>query len=223
MKVGTLTIGQSPRIDVIPQIRNVLDPGIEILEKGALDGLSLEEVREFHPQPGDYTLVTRMTDGTEVKVAEERIMERMRRCIGEFQTEPVEIIILLCTGEFPEIESGKIVLRPDRIMLNVVRSMLASGKLGVIVPSPEQIPSLGARWEKTHLEVVADAVSPYTGSDEELREKASKLKASDVDLVVMDCIGFNRETKALFREITGKPVLLPTTLVARIAGEMLGT
>lgn len=223
MKVGTLTIGQSPRVDVIPQIRNVLGPGIEILEKGALDGLSLEEVREFHPRPGDYTLVTRMTDGTEVKVAEERIMERMRRCIAEFQTEPVEIIILLCTGEFPEIESGKIVLRPDRIMLNVVRSMLASGKLGVIVPSPEQIPSLGARWEKMHLEVVADAVSPYTGSDEELREKASKLKASDVDLVVMDCIGFNRETKALFRQITGKPVLLPTTLVARIAAEMLGT
>lgn len=223
MKVGTLTIGQSPRIDVIPQIRNVLGPGIEILEKGALDGLSLEEVREFHPQPGDYTLVTRMTDGTEVKVAEERIMERMRRCIGEFQTEPVEIIILLCTGEFPEIESGKIVLRPDRIMLNVVRSMLASGKLGVIVPSPEQIPSLGARWEKMHLEVVADAVSPYTGSDEELREKASKLRASDVDLVVMDCIGFNRETRALFRKITEKPVLLPTTLVARIAAEMLGT
>ena len=222
MKVGTVTIGQSPRIDVIPQIRNVLGPNIEVLEKGALDGLSLEEVREFHPGPGDYTLVTRMMNGTEVKVAEERIMDRMRRCIAEFQAEPVEVIILLCTGEFPEIESEKIVLRPDRIMLNVVRSLLDTGRLGVVVPSPEQIPLLGARWEKIHLEVVADAVSPYTGSDEELREKANKLKASDVDLVVLDCIGFNRETRALFREITEKPVLLPTTLVARIAGEMLG-
>jgi protein AroM len=222
MKVGTLTIGQTPRVDLIPVIRNVLGPDVEIVEKGALDGLNLEEVRDFRPRPNEYVLVTRMRDGTEVIVSEERIVGRMKQRILEFQAEPVEIIILLCTGEFPEIESGKIVLRPDRIMLNVVQSLLDSGRLGVVVPSPDQIPIFKRKWERTNREVVVDAVSPYTGSDEELREKASKLKASDVDLVVMDCIGFNRETKALFREITGKPVLLPTTLVARIAGEMLG-
>jgi protein AroM len=222
MKVGTLTIGQSPRIDVIPAIRNVLGPDVEIVEKGALDGLSLKEVREFRPRPNEYVLVTRMRDGTEVLVAEERIVERMKQCIFEFQTEPVEVIILLCTGEFPEIESGKILLRPDRIMLNVVKSLLDTGKLGVVVPSPDQIPIFKRKWEEANREVVVDAVSPYTGSSEELREKANKIKTSDVDLVVLDCIGFNQEIQALFRETTGKPVLLPTTLVARIAGEMLG-
>jgi len=221
MKVGTLTIGQSPRIDIIPGIRDVLGPSVEIVEKGALDGLDLEQVKNFYPRPNDYILVTRMRDGTEVKIAEEYLTERMKRCISEFQAEPVEIIILLCTGEFPEIESKKILLRPDRIMLHMVQSLLDTGRLGVIVPSPDQIPALKRRWEKTHLEVVAEAVSPYTGTYEEFKEKANKIKTSDVDLVVLDCMGFSQETRALFREIIKKPVLLPMTLIGRIAREIV--
>ena len=192
------------------------------LEKGALDELDLEEVREFYPRPNDYILVTRMRDGTEVKIAEAHVIERMKRCISDFQAEPVEIIILLCTGEFPEIDSRKILLRPDRIMLHMVRSLLDTGRLGVIVPSPDQIPALTGRWEKLNLEVVAEAVSPYTGTHDELKEKAQKIKASDVDIVILDCIGFGRETRMLFREITMKPVLLPVTMVGRIAREMVG-
>lgn len=222
MKVGTLTIGQSPRVDVIPGIRDVLGPEVEIIEKGALDGLNLEEVRRFSPGPDDYILVTQMRDGTEVKIAKKHVIERMKRCIGEFQAEPVEIIILICTGDFPEIESGKFLLRPDRVMVHVVQSLLRAGRLGVVVPSPDQIPSLGRRWEKTGLDIVAEGVSPYTGTDEELREIAHKIKASNVDLMVLDCIGFTRKTRALFREVTGKPVLLPVTLIGRIAREMVG-
>ena len=221
MKVGTLTIGQSPRIDVIPGIRDVLGPNMEIVEKGALDGLDLEEVKRFYPRPNDYILITRMRDGTEVKIAEKHIIERMKRCISNFQAEPVEIIILLCTGEFPQIESKKILLRPDRIMLHMVQSVLDTGRLGVVVPSPDQIPALKRRWEKTHLEVVAEAISPYTGTYEELKEKAHRIKTSDVDLVILDCIGFGQDTRALFREITKKPVLLPVTLIGRIAREMV--
>ena len=221
MRVGTLTIGQSPRSDVIPHLRDILGPEVEIVEKGALDGLNLEEVRKFSPRPNDYILVTRMRDGTEVKIAEERVIALMKRCISDFQAEPVEIIILLCTGEFPELESKKILLRPDRIMFHMVQSLLDRGRLGVIVPSPDQIPALGGRWERSNLEVVAEAVSPYTGTYEELKETAHKIKASDVDLVILDCIGFGPETKALFREVTGKPVLLPVTLMGRIAREMV--
>ena len=82
MKVGTLTIGQSPRTDVIPGIRDVLGPNIEIVEKGALDGLDLEDVKKFYPGPNDYILVTRMRDGTEVKIAEKHVIDRMKRWSG---------------------------------------------------------------------------------------------------------------------------------------------
>ena len=76
-KIGMITIGQSPRIDIIPEMREVLGTEVEILEAGALDGLTLEEVKKFYPKGRDYILCTRMSDGTEVVVAKRFIVPRV--------------------------------------------------------------------------------------------------------------------------------------------------
>lgn len=39
-KIGAITIGQSPRIDVIPEMQEILGENVIILEAGALDGLT---------------------------------------------------------------------------------------------------------------------------------------------------------------------------------------
>ena len=80
-KIGVITIGQSPRIDIIPEMREVLGADVEILEAGALDGLALEEVKKFYPKGRDYVLCTRMSDGTEVIVAKKFIVPRVQKCI----------------------------------------------------------------------------------------------------------------------------------------------
>lgn len=220
MKIGAVTIGQSPRDDIIPEIREVLGSEVEIIEKGALDDLSLNDVKDFHPKPEDYTLVTRLKDGTEVKIAKKHIIPKIRSCIRELEEKGAGILILLCTGEFPEFETQRILLRPDRIMQNTVQGILEKGRLGVIVPYPEQIPFAEKKWEPLVTEVVSESVSPYTGTDEDIIEKAHWMKNMSVDLIVLDCIGFNRKIKSVFREITKKPVLLPRTIVGRIAQEI---
>ena len=50
--LGTVTIGQAPRTDLIPEIKQFLGDGVEILEAGALDGLTLAEVQSSTPTPG---------------------------------------------------------------------------------------------------------------------------------------------------------------------------
>ena len=52
-KVGLLTIGQSPREDIVSEIKPLLDSRIEILEKGLLDGLSFEEIKRLKPKAGE--------------------------------------------------------------------------------------------------------------------------------------------------------------------------
>lgn len=221
MKIGAVTIGQSPRHDIIPEIRDIMAPGVEIIEAGALDRLRLEEVKAFYPEPTDFTLVTRMKDGTEVKIAEKYIVPRLNKCIFELENKGAEILMLLCTGEFPGIESKGILLRPDRLLHNIVKGILEKGRLGVIVPSPDQIPTVEKKWGRSNLYVVPGAVSPYTGTEKEIIETANKVKNSNVDLIVLDCMGFNRETKEIFREVTKKPVLLPRTILGRIAREII--
>lgn len=77
MKIDALTIGQSPRVDVVPEIQSVLEDNTEIIERGALDGLDPEAIHHMSPRAGDYRLVTRMRDGSEVKVGKAHLMARI--------------------------------------------------------------------------------------------------------------------------------------------------
>ncbi|WP_342788308.1 AroM family protein, partial [Desulfurococcus sp.] len=43
-RVGLITIGQSPRVDVVSEIKDILGSEIEILECGALDDLAREQI-----------------------------------------------------------------------------------------------------------------------------------------------------------------------------------
>ena len=67
-RVGLITIGQSPRVDITSDIKDVLGSQIEIVECGALDNLSHEEINALRPSEGEYILVTRLRDGSTVKI-----------------------------------------------------------------------------------------------------------------------------------------------------------
>ncbi len=51
-RVGMITIGQSPRVDVVPEVAALVGRPMEVVEAGALDGLSLEEVRPVGARTG---------------------------------------------------------------------------------------------------------------------------------------------------------------------------
>jgi hypothetical protein len=50
--------------------------------------------------------------------------------------------------------------------------------------------------------VVVGVISPYTGAKKQIFEMANKFKDLRVDLTILDCMGFNRMTKAVFRHVT---------------------
>jgi protein AroM len=221
VKLGAVTIGQSPREDVVPEIREILGTKVKIIERGALDRLNLEEIRLLSPNQSDELLITRMRDGTEVRVARRHIVPRMKEAVSELVAESIEIVLMLCTEEFSEVRSSAILLHPGRMIRNIVNAVMEEGRLGVVLPSADQIPIMKERWKCCYRDVVIDAVSPYTATETELAEVGMRMRHSQVDLVVFDCIGFNRKAKSIFREILKKPVLLPRTLLGRIAKELL--
>jgi len=60
--IAAITIGQSPRDDVIAELVSLV-PGVRWVQAGALDGLDIEQIRALEPDPGDRPLVTRLRDG----------------------------------------------------------------------------------------------------------------------------------------------------------------
>ena len=73
MKVGAITIGQSPRTDVVQELFPLMGEQVELIQAGALDGLTREDIQAFAPGPEDYTLISRLRDGSSVMIAERHI------------------------------------------------------------------------------------------------------------------------------------------------------
>jgi len=220
MKVGAITVGQSPRVDVTPDLMPIFGDKVNLVEIGALDGLSYEEIGKFAPKEGDYVLVSRMNDGKSVTFAEKHILGRIQDCIYKLEEEGVSLIVFFCTGNFPvEFESRVPLIFPNKVLGSIVPLLTRKSNINVLIPSELQIEQAKERWNKLVDKVTIFAASPY-GKLEDIKEVADKLIGSEADLVVLDCIGYTQEMKDMICKRIKKSVVLPRTLAARVITEL---
>ena len=221
MKVGAITIGQAPRTDVTADIMDIFGGKVELIQAGGLDGLTKEEIAGFAPEEGDYVLVSRLTDGSSVTFAEKHILPRLQEAIHHMEKEGCRLIMFFCTGSFPEdLTAEKIpLIYPCDILNRTVPLLTKKSSIVCITPSPLQLSQTEAKWKNYVKEVTSVAASPY-GPREELEKAAEQVRDMDADLIVMDCIGYTQEMKEMFAQKTGKLVVLPRTLLARVISEL---
>jgi len=224
MKIGILTTGQSPRMDIIPEFKAAIGLEVEIEERGALDNLTWEEVKDLFPKAGDNNfIVTRMKDGKIIQIAKRHIVKRMNKCITDLEKTDVDFMVILCTGILPEdVTSKKLILKPSKLMENMLGVMIQEGSIAVIVPSVGQISLWEERWRRINpnLKVVVESV-PYPGTDKEIEEVAEKIAKANVNLVILDCLGYDKRVKKIFQKVTKKPILLPRTLLGKLVRELM--
>jgi protein AroM len=170
--------------------------------------------------------VTRLRDGSEIRVGEADILAGVQRGVDALQ-ERADVILLLCTGPFPRLRSRKPLLVPDRILLHFVRGVVDHPRVGVLTPAEAQVPWQEARWRaslpETVEEIAVVSASPYgVAWREAFRDPLARLAVHGPGLVVMDCLGYDRAMRAAVRATLGVPVVLARTVLARAAAELLG-
>ncbi|WP_282924166.1 AroM family protein [Mediterraneibacter massiliensis] len=221
MKIGGVTIGQSPRVDVTPDILPIFGEDVELLEAGALDGLTREEIEQMKPKEDDYVLVSRLNDGSYAKFGESFILERLQKCIEKLEAEGVELIMFFCGGTFPDVFKAHVpLIYPSGLLNGVAKGLSPRSKIILITPDKEQIQQAYDQWSSVVKTLHPVAANPY-GDIQEVIDAANAVKDIDADLVVMDCIGYTERSKKIVKEITGKPVIMCRTLLARVVCEML--
>lgn len=220
VKIGAITVGQSPRVDVTPDLWPIFGPNVELIEAGGLDGLSREEIETFVPEEGDYVLVSRLKDGSSVTFAERYVLPRLQQCVDRLEEEGVRLILFFCTGDFPDNFRHKVpLIFPNQILFGLV-PVLCAGKLAAVTPSEKQLEQSQKKWGGYGLEVKSYAASPY-GEMEAVEAAAREIAKTDADLVLLDCIGYTAEMKRMVAKITGKNVILSRTILARAVMELL--
>lgn len=214
LKIGVLTIGQSPRTDVTPTIKSILGTNIDIVEAGALDRLREDELRTMLPEASDVTYISKLRNGQSTKIGKSKLLPLLQEELTTLE-EQVSVVIMLCTGDFPSLRARKPILYPDKILKHTIIGINPAEKIGIIVPLEEQRTSLVSKWEG--LNVIAEAASPYEDSD--ISGAAQRLQEKGATILILDCIGYQERHKRDAIQATGLPVFLPQTLVARIAAE----
>jgi protein AroM len=218
-RIGMLTIGQSPRDDILPTLREALGNDVEVLEAGALDDMTLDDVKRIPLNPEDYILVSRMRDGAEIRITKKYVIPLMQRRLEELEAKGVRLTVVMCTGKFPQFKSRGLVVTPSEILKGVIEGSLKEGKLGVVFPAPEQKAYAEKEFGRPGVEVYADSVSPYEPKD--VDGLLRRLKKQDLDLIFLNCFGFPSELKDRVAKETGKPVIQSNMLIARVLRELI--
>jgi protein AroM len=220
--IGIVTVGQAPRSDVVPEMAALLGPGVYVMERGALDGLSRPEIERLAPGPGDEILVTRLVDGSPVFVAKKRVVPLVQARLTDLDAQGSRLNVVLCTGSFPPLVSAAPLVEPEKVLLGMLRAIRYAGRLGVVTPSVPHVPQTEARWRAQGFDAVVAPLSPY--EEEEpgaMARAAAALREGGAGLVVLDCMGFREPARARLRALCGTPVVVANRLVARVAAELL--
>ncbi|KAB0266144.1 AroM family protein [Microvirga brassicacearum] len=210
LRVAFVGVGQTPRLDVVPEILAQLDLPIAATEFGALDGLTDAEIAELAPRVDEHALVTRLADGTDVVISKPRVGERLARILAGFAPSDFDLVVILSTGLFREFESRCLTVNAQRAMESGVLALAAhGGVIGLVQPLAQQV-----------AEVNVTALSPYRivlshaapGDRDALAHALIDLAESEI--IVLNSVGFNEADRAMVARASGKPVVLARRIVA---------
>ncbi|MGI6364176.1 MAG: AroM family protein [Bacillota bacterium] len=210
--IGCLTIGQSPRPEIINELADLLPRNCRLTELGALDGQSPTQLLKATPVGNEAFYVTLLSDGTEIKVSKLALEGLIRNSLEELQRRGADLAVLLCTGEFPPMATKIPFFRGSEITKARVKQEYCGQKIAVVVPDPDQAAHMSQRWLNLGIQHDIYDCSPYYET-EQSQKLCAQLRKSQVDFIVLDCFGFTLEMANCFRQQTGKHVLLPREIV----------
>jgi len=217
-RASFLTIGESPRPDILDEMRPWWGgASLDIEEHGALDGLSREDIARAAPRETDERLVSRLSDGTEVLLEAEWAHHRVEEMVRKLDGGGIDVFVLLCTGRFHGLSPKGILIAAGPVVDHGLAAIAESrASVGVLLPNEGQ--KSGFRCEPAGARLfVMSHQSPYSGDrwDEAARE------LEDADVVVMHCMGYTEPMRRKLAEKTGKPVLLARRMVAAAVAQVL--
>ena len=202
-RIGALVIGQSPRPDLVAPLVQLL-PACEILQAGALDSLTLEDLPDT--TDATYPLVTRMSNGTLVMVNEGYITPKLQESLNWLETEGVTATILLCAGTFANLQGNQPLFKPFNIGCGVFAA-LHMKSIGLIAPIEEQEAPIQQRWESIGSKATVWTADLGNQDQEFCQQLAKNIQANGLDCIVLDYVGHPIEQVTKLQKSIEIPVI----------------
>lgn len=210
LRVAFVSVGQTPRLDIVPDMLSQLDLPIAATEFGGLDGLSDVEIAALTPRTSEQAIITRLADGSDIVLSKPRIAERMAAIVSRFAPYDFDLVVILSTGLFREFDSRCPTVNAQRAIESGILALASQGTaIGIVQPLAQQVyevevPALSA------YRVLMSHASP--GDRGALAEALVDLAESEI--IVLNSVGYTEADRAMVARASGKPVVLARRIVA---------
>lgn len=222
-RLGTITIGQAPRPDVVPVLEAHVPAGIEIVHVGVLDRLAEADIAaQFGPRPREARMLTRLATGKAVEVDATAIETGVQRRLDELEDAGCSVITVLCTAVFRRLRTRRAwLIEPDRILPALVGGLVGARKVGIIGPLAVPLDAFRRKWSALQIPPTPGVASPYDDDDAALTSAAREVQRGGANALLLDCVGYGPRHRDVAQRATGLPVLQASDLVARVTGACL--
>ena len=213
--VALISIGQSPRPDIAADFLRICGDSFQILEIGALDELSKDEIECLAPGAGESDLITKLRDGQTVYLSHDRLIPHMQQAIRKAEIAGADWIVVACTGDFPALRSSVPLLLPNDVLCNSAANVLQPGdRLAVIAPTVGQISEAEERWTSRGYSVEKVMVeSPFSDHQALMDILKNDEKVLGAKGLIADCFGFDLLFAQRVAEFYPKPIFLSRKLI----------
>lgn len=221
--LGAVTIGQSPRPELVDELAAFFPDGTVIVQSGALDGGADQGIAALEPRGPDTALTTVLRDGRSVRVDRDLLEPFVEHAIADVEAQGACATLLMCTDSFGRLTHRAPLLHSGALLSNGIAGLVsAADRVGVIVPLAEQQADAARNWGRVlGAEPRTAAADPYC-SESELEVEAAALALADrgANLLILDCMGYTESSRraAAAAQI---PVLLSRAIVGRLTAELL--
>lgn len=219
--LGVVTIGQAPRIDLTPELAALLPP-CRIVEHGALDGLTATQIDAMAPQSGEHPVTSRLADGSSAVFGHRQSFDLVAAAIARAEDDGADLVLLACSGSFAGIAHRAPLLLVERLAHHAVAGLDPDLRVGVVRPLAAQVLAASEVWARSlgRPPAAVDVADPNHDGVAASAAAAARI-GPEVDVLVLDCIGFDEPMRRAAARASGRPVLLVRSLAARGAADLI--
>ncbi len=210
-RIAFVTIGQSPRDDIVPELLMLAGQWPEDLlvqQFGALDDVTADTLSATPIHLNENRFYTRLAGGDYVTVGGGLIGRRLDPLLHRLDSQGFDLIVLITTGLFQPIRLCTPFVHGQQVVDAWIGSLvMGSCKLGLIYPLARQHNGFAHGTLIQNAQAVA-----ATGGTERLEDVTAGL--SDADLILMHSVGYTERMAESVSAASRKPVVTARRIIA---------